>query len=329
MADEAPAIEELNLGQSQPGDIALLLGRGAMWPTAWDPSLTVDDHALLLASRLTRRGDDSRIWISGQQPGPCSVARLAALPWDTEYFSMPMGAIELAACGAASMTAAVVAAAVSAARDTGLQHLRCSVDAGDHLTRRTLQRHGFRVEWSYTRIICDTTRLDHDAGGLPRTVEVVPTTSDHLEALLAIVEQLPPYSWLELDESLPADARCAYVGTRLVNCVESDLADVVQTLLIRGRPVGFNASSIRGHGPLVPSETRFSWELDTFVSPAAPPGIGVSFERAVVHNLRPHARFLIGRVRLEGVAMFRATERAGFRSDGGEHVLTWRQGRRL
>ena len=52
MADEAPAIEELNLGQSQPGDIALLLGRGAMWPTAWDPSLTVDDHALLLASRL-------------------------------------------------------------------------------------------------------------------------------------------------------------------------------------------------------------------------------------------------------------------------------------
>ncbi len=318
-----PAVRCCSPDEVDPPDLAAQLGRPERWPTSWDPSLSRADHALLRAHTLLRSGDDARLCMSSGAAEAASVGRLAPLTWDTDHFGVAMGVLDLAPHGSPESTARVVRACLQHARALELRHLRCSLDVGDHASRRVLQDAGFRAEWVYARIVCDTARVP--AFTAPNGVEIVPTAVAHLPALEEAAGRLPPYSWLEHDPDIPRDRRTSYVRTRLANCVRAGLADLCQTLLVRGRPLGFNASRLHTHHPSIASPTTYSWELDTFVDPQAPPGLGATFERGVIATLRAHARFVHGRVRLDGVAMFRATERAGFRTDGGEIVWVRRE----
>ena len=199
--------------------------------------------------------------------------------------------------------------ALDASRQRGVKHLRLWLSKPTDAEISAMTTLGFEVGWS-------TLRISRPLGGVPsalpstREIEVRRTTQDDLVALAEAVNALPPYCWPQLDPSISVPARRAYASTRLKNCVEGGFSNVNITLLLRGRPIGFNSSSHRLVDPAgVPS---LAYERDTFLHPLAPPGLGVTLLRAALAHQPPSIRVVTGRVRRHGRAMLAAAKRAGF-----------------
>lgn len=85
-------------------------------------------------------------WTTRDGEEAAVVAR--ALPWDSQFFAVPMGRIDyvLASDGATvEHIESVVADSLAAARDAGLRHLAARVDVADLRTMGVLEATGFRT----------------------------------------------------------------------------------------------------------------------------------------------------------------------------------------
>lgn len=187
--------------------------------------------------------------------GECSMAvgadelRAAAvarpLPWDSEYFGMPMGRIDvvLAAPDATpGDRAAVVAATCAAARAGGLQHLTARVDVGDLETLAVLESHGFRTMDALGTYIL---RKGHDVAREVRSVGPLrPATPADADAIRRITrEAYQGYRGrFHLDPHLPRDRADAFYEAWASQCLSGAMADVVMVSEdSAGRVIGYLA----------------------------------------------------------------------------------------
>ena len=240
----------------------------------------------------------------------CGVAYLSISDWDTDFFGLAMGELTLIGQHPTRLLDTLGPLAIEASKRLGVAHLRSWIAAPTGAEITALMTLGFEVGWSTKRIAC---ALDEPLAALPSTpgIEVRRTTRGDLIALAEAVDSLPPYCWPQLDPAISASAQRAYASTRLRNCVEGGFSSVNITLLLRGQPVGFNASSHRLKGPV--GLPCLAYERDTFLHPMAPPGLGVLLLRAALAHQPPSIRVVTGRVRRRGDAMLAAANRAGFR----------------
>ncbi len=309
------------LGGVDAGKTHTLLADLPFHPDDWDRALSIPDHCALAVRRLAAAGPD-QAWAALDGSRVLGVACLSALPWDTGFFGLPMGRLDLLRAADPGAVDVLLEAVRAAAEQAGLRHLHHVLDARDQGLVRAFEGQGWHHAWTSVRMVADTARREAEAvPSRVRSVEVVESTTAHLPELTEVAARLPRYSWLQHEPGLPADRRAAYRATRLRSCVEGDLADVCLTLLHRGRPVGFNASALARHGDGTLGST-FTFERDTFVDPAAPRGASRLLAQHVVARLTPRARYLTGLVRLPAVAMFRLLESVGFASSGGVLHLT-------
>lgn len=302
--------------------------------TAWDLSLSREDHGKLLVTAVNDVARSGRGWLARDGNGVAGIATLEPLPWDTDHFGIPMHRLSHLLLGGDQVATgrALLTAIVEEAVHQGVAHIQHALDAdqghtplsgGEALTTMALlQAHGFQVRWSALRVIRHVTAEAVPAGGHP-DVQFGVAGPEHLATLSEVTGRLAPYNWLEVDPTLPPAPRRTYVRERLRGCIETDFADLCLVATHRGRALGFNASKLMAHGDAVDSTHRWSYERDTFVAPEAPPGLGAMLVREAVNRLSSRIRYIRGRIRINGVAMLRVVRRSGYDVEGGDFMLTW------
>lgn len=188
-------------------------------------------------------------------PGEFSVAvgdtelRAAAvarpLPWDSQYFGLPMGRLDVVLTAAGTTQedrAAAVAATCAAARAGGLRHLTARVDVGDLETLAVLEAHGFRTMDALGTYVLRQGR--DEAHGVRPVGPLRPATPADAEAVLAITrDAYRGYRGrFHLDPHLPRDRADAFYETWAAQCLSGAMADVVMVSEdSSGRVIGYLA----------------------------------------------------------------------------------------
>ncbi|MFN8644567.1 MAG: hypothetical protein U0802_23990 [Candidatus Binatia bacterium] len=151
------------------------------------------------------------------------------LPWDSAYFGVPMGRLDVITTPAASLADrdAAIEAACRAARADGTRHLTARVDVGDLETLGALEAHGFRTMDALGTYIL---RPGKDAVRDVRSVGPLrPATAADHDAILDITRQA--YAGyrgrFHLDPHLPRDRADAFYEMWARQCLTGAMADVV------------------------------------------------------------------------------------------------------
>jgi L-amino acid N-acyltransferase YncA len=157
------------------------------------------------------------------------VALGRRLAWDSAYFGVPMGRLDVVAAASATNAerADAVARAVAAARETGLRHLTARVDVADLETLAVLEAHGFRTMDALGTYIM---RPGKDTPADVRRVGPVRVaTADDAGAILDITrEAYAGYRGrFHLDPHLPADRADGFYEVWARQCLAGAMADVV------------------------------------------------------------------------------------------------------
>jgi L-amino acid N-acyltransferase YncA len=166
------------------------------------------------------------------------------LPWDSAYFGVPMGRLDLVvrADTTAPEREAVVAAAVDAARAGGIRHLTARVDVADLESLAMLESQGFRTMDALATYIL---RRGRDEAREVRAVGPLrPATADDAEAVIAITrEAYQGYRGrFHLDPHLPADRADGFYEEWARQCLAGTMADVVMVSADSGgRVIGYLA----------------------------------------------------------------------------------------
>lgn len=166
------------------------------------------------------------------------------LPWDSAYFGVAMGRLDLVMRGetTAGERTAAVAAALVAARARGISHLTARVDVADLESLAVLEAHGFRTMDALATFIL---RRQRDEAREVRSVGPLrPATPDDAEAILAITrEAYRGYRGrFHLDGRLPADRADAFYEEWARQCLAGAMADVVMVSTdSTGRVIGYLA----------------------------------------------------------------------------------------
>ena len=294
-------------------------------PTDWDITRKHEDRVELQMHALKCALEAGPAWVSIQNGIIDGFATLRSLAWDTEFFQQPMAVCDFLRATNPNSAETLIRKVATTSDDLGIQHVRHVVDVRDHELVHTLQENSWQMVWACNRVVCDTATHQHPPFDVSvEGLQVVETSEEHLPSLLAITEELPRYNWPEFDLSIEPKFRNQYVRTRMRNCVLGDFADLCLTLLYRGNPIGFNASKIQQQPDCVPRPTHFSFERDMFVSQHSVPGVGHAFQKEVVRRMGQKVRYMLGQVRLDGIAMFHTIHSAGFRPWGGNLYMVLR-----
>ncbi len=289
------------------------------YATDWHREWTREDHARLLEHALTRDAEEGELIVLRDGASLPGVATWKESAWDHAYFGLRHGRVGALIADDIHTARSLARAVAESMASAGMEWGAAIVDARGKSVITALQEAGWRVVWACAKMVCDTKRVDTSETPLrDGDLEVVPTTPDHVPALVESANRLHDTHWLQTLDELPLEKRFAYVGELTRNCCETEFADVNLTLLRGGVPIGHNASKIfftpEGVTPL-----SYTFERNTFIDPALQSaGCGRFLERAVVHELATRAKLLTGRVRIEAPGMFRILEGAGFESRGGE-----------
>jgi L-amino acid N-acyltransferase YncA len=195
-----------------------------------------------IGSALAARGECSMAVGDGDLRA-AAVAR--PLPWDSEYFGVPMGRIDVVLASpecAAAERHAVVAATCAAARAGGLRHLTARVDVGDLETLAVLEDHGFRTMDALGTYIL---RRGKDVAREVRSVGPLrPATPSDADAILAITrEAYQGYRGrFHLDPHLPRERADRFYEAWASQCLSGAMADVVMVSEdSAGRVIGYLA----------------------------------------------------------------------------------------
>ncbi len=129
------------------------------------------------------------------------TARWHALPWDTEFFGIPIGKVDLD-----GLDAAAILEVEAEARAAGLVCLYGSLDPAEATLSYLVQQLGYRF------VECATTfdlRVDEPPIPCPPGVTVRLGAPDDFEAVVGMVEALAPWSRFAVDPRFGLDASLA------------------------------------------------------------------------------------------------------------------------
>lgn len=158
------------------------------------------------------------------------VAIGRALPWDTQFFGVPMGRLDFVLRGGGesrSAHASAIAAFLTRCREAGIRHVSARVDVADGVGVAVLEDHGFRL--------MDTlvTYISHPKRPAPRHVKAMGTirafAPGDLEAVLDITRDAYEgfRGRFQLDPHLPRERSEALYVEWARACCDGRMADRV------------------------------------------------------------------------------------------------------
>lgn len=292
------------------------------YPSDWNIHLSKAQHVrlngLLLEAELKR----GHAFVVRSEKGICGLYVMESLPWNSEYFGLSCARIARFHAPDRQVAHLLAERITQDIQKQKYEHVHIGVDAREGHALRAFQQSDWHVLWTNLKMVCDAAQVDASEFSYRQDdLEVIPFAAHHLEALLEIAQRLSGFTWIQSDESLPADKRKDYAITLTRNSCLTDYSDVNLTLLKDGQAIGHNSSKLFSYpGDFLGA--RYTFERNTFIDPAMQSsGYGRFLERAVVKTLKTQVDFLTGKVRLGTPAMLRILENAGFESQGGELIL--------
>jgi len=259
--------------------------------------------------------------VGAAPPSTSTAARTTWWPlqWDSDFFAIRIGRIELRGTDPVELARAEVDAVAD-----GIRCLYAEVDAADVHLLDLAQRRGYRVVDVALHLTHDSSSLEHPLAApapvriRPGTPEDVPRLEDHLMAIapwsrFAADPRFGPAAAAALHRSWVRRAAEGTGGRRLLVAEDA-----------RGRPIGLSTLAVDpDHAPVAPTPAGSHRRIDLIATTRPGSGAARELVRAAFAHFGPGPS-VGGPIAARNVASLRFSEQLGYRVGATRcHLHRW------